>query len=143
MPFFTLELITPEKVVLKEQADQVTLPTPEGEITILPHHIPLVTLVSAGELRLKRGGEDIPLAVAGGFLEVQGNLIRVLTDVAERVEEIDEQQAEAARQRAEALRKETYQDEKGYAEATALLERSLAQLRIARKYRHRRHTREL
>lgn len=138
MAFFTIELVTPEKIVLRQEADQVTVPTPNGEITILPHHIPLVTTVSPGELRVKLGTEDIPLAVAGGFLEIQGNLIRVLTDAAERVEEIDEQRAEEARKRAEDLRKQAIGDEKLYGEATALLERSLARLRISRKYRHRR-----
>lgn len=136
MAFFTLELVTPEKIVLEQEADQVTLPTPDGEITILPHHIPLVTIVSAGEVRLKVGEKEIPLAVSGGFLEIQGRHIRLLTDSAERVEEIDEARAEEGRKRAEALQKETYRDEKGYAEATAMLERNLARLRVARKYRH-------
>lgn len=138
MSLFTFELVTPERVVLREEVDQVTLPTPDGEITILPHHIPLVTLVAAGELRLKHGSEETPLAVHGGYLEVQGNLVRLLTDAAERAEEIDEQRAEEARQRAEKLKEEYAQDDVKFAEATALLERSLARLRIAKKYRGRR-----
>lgn len=138
MSYFTFELVTPERIVLKEQADQVTVPTPDGEITILPHHIPLVTLVSSGELRLKQGNEETPLAVHGGVLEVQGNTIRLLTDAAERIEELDEARAEEARKRAEELKQQAIGDEKLYAEATAMLERSLARLRIARKYRGRR-----
>lgn len=136
MSFFTFELVTPEKIVLKQEADQITLPTPDGEITLLPHHIPLVTLVSAGELRLKSGGKEIPLVVSGGYLEVNGSFVRLLTDEAEHATEIDEQKASEARQRAEAVQKEAYKDEQAYAEATALLERSLARLRIAKKYRH-------
>lgn len=138
MPFFTFELVTPEKIVLKQEADQITLPTPEGEITILPHHIPLVTLVSSGELRLKKGSEETPLAVHGGVLEVHGNVVRLLAEEAERVEELDEGVVEAARKRAEELKAKAIGDEQLYAEAAAMLERSLARLRIARKYRGRR-----
>ncbi len=140
MSFFTFELVTPERIVLKEKADQITLPTPDGEITLLPHHIPLVTLVSAGELRLKRDNKEIPLVVTGGYLEVNGSFVRLLTDEAEHAAEIDEAKAEAARQRAEKVQKEAYQDEKAYAEAAAMLERSLARLRIAKKYRHLRRS---
>lgn len=135
MSFFTFELVTPEKIVLKQEADQITLPTPDGEITLLPHHIPLVTLVSAGELRLKKDNKEIPLLVTGGYLEVNGSFVRLLTDEAEHAAEIDETKAEEARQRAEKIQQEAYQDEKAYAEASAILERSLARLRIAKKYR--------
>lgn len=138
MSFFTFELVTPQRVVLKEAADQITLPTPDGEITILPHHIPLVTLVSSGELLLKKGSEEIPLAVHGGVLEVHGNTVRLLAEEAERVEELDEARAEQARKRAEELKARAIGDEQLYAEAAAMLERSLARLRIARKYRGRR-----
>lgn len=138
MAFFTFELVTPEKVVLKAQADQITLPTTEGEITILPHHIPLVTLVASGELRLKRGSEETPLAVHGGVLEVHGSTIRLLAEAAERVEELDEAAIERARQRAEDLKKQAVGNQQLYAEATAMLERNLARLKIARKYRGRR-----
>jgi F-type H+-transporting ATPase subunit epsilon len=141
MAFFTFELVTPERIVVKTDADQITLPTPDGEITLLPHHIPLVTLVAPGELRLVKGSETTPIAVSGGYLEVQGAFVRLLTDAAERIEEIDEQRAEEARKRAEVLKQETYHDEKGYTEATAALERSLARLKLARKYRHLRKPR--
>lgn len=141
MSFFTVELVTPEKVVLKQEADGITLPTPDGEITILPHHIPLVTLISPGEVRLKQGSEELPLAVSKGFLEVRGNLIRLLVDTAEKAEDIDTAKAEAAKKRAEAAMQD--KDRLGaeeYALVAAQLERNLARLRVASKYKHRRHT---
>lgn len=142
MGYFTFELVTPERVVLRQQTDQITLPTTEGEITVLPHHIPLVTLAGSGELRLKTGSDETVVAVHGGVLEVHGNTIRLLADEAERVEELDEAAIEAARQRAEDLKKQSLGNEQLYAEATAMLERSLSRLKIAKKYRgrHRPHT---
>lgn len=140
MSFFTLELITPERVVLKTEADQVTLRTPEGQITILPHHIPLVTVVQAGELMVKAGTVETPLAVSGGVLEIQGHHIRVLTDTAERVEDIDVAKAEQAKRRAEAaIANRHLLGEEEYALVAAKLERDLVRLRVSRKYAHRAH----
>ena len=67
------KIVTPEKLVLQEEADQVSLPTPSGEITILQNHMPLVSMLSAGEIILKRDGLEIPLATSGGFLKVSNN----------------------------------------------------------------------
>jgi len=98
MATLKFKIATPEKVVYeKDSVAQVTIPTMNGEITILPNHIPLVSVVKAGELRVRdREGEHL-MAVAGGFLEVRGNNeIVILADNAERAQDIDIAKAEAA-----------------------------------------------
>ncbi|MDO8598846.1 MAG: ATP synthase F1 subunit epsilon [bacterium] len=132
-----LSIITPERTVYDGEVDQVTLPTTEGELTILPHHIPLVSTIAPGELRVRQGGKDVPMVIAGGFLEVlPGNRIAILADDALRVEELDVAAIEAARERARvALIEERHGDDTSFADAAAALQRELARLRVARKYR--------
>src|SRR4030043_1799163 len=96
-----LEIVTPEKIAYSEEADQVTLPTADGEITVLPNHIPLVTKLLPGELTVKKSGQSIVLASGGGFAEVDGKKVSVVTDLAERPEEINESQAQEAIERAQ------------------------------------------
>ena len=79
----------PERTVYEDEIDQVTLPTQEGEITVLPDHIPLISVLAAGELVAKNGSEEIAMAVSGGMIEVRKNEITILADTAERAEEID------------------------------------------------------
>src|SRR5665648_417690 len=95
------KIVTPEKTVYEDSVDQVTLPTQEGEITVLPNHIPLISVLRAGELVAKKGGEEIAMAVSGGMVEVRKNEITILADTAERAEEIDLARAEEAKQKAE------------------------------------------
>ncbi len=126
--------------MFKEPARQVTLPTSLGEITILPHHLPLVSLLVPGVLHIVReNGEELVLAVSGGFIEVQGDKVTVLADTAERAEEIDETRAEEARQRAETAMKER-KDTEEFTSANASLERHLARLRAVRRWKGRRHS---
>jgi len=127
------EIVTPERTVYKDEVDEIILPTKMGEIAILPNHVPLVAVLKAGELRVKKGKEEIPMAVSGGFIEVQKNKVVVLADSAEHVHEIDEQKAEEARAKAQELLK-TKQDEEDFAAVSALLEKELARLKVARKY---------
>ena len=134
-----LIITTPERIVYQDTVDSVTLPTVDGEITVLPHHIPLVSVLKAGELVFRKGNEEHPYAIGGGFVEVDGKKLNVLADTAEHVEEIDEQKAEEARQRAEALKHEKRDDAEEYAAISAKLERDLVRLKVARKYRHRGH----
>lgn len=129
------KIVTPERVVYEDEVDAVSMPTPDGEITVLPHHIPLVTLLIAGELRIKKGGEEVLLAVSSGVVEVSGSRIVVLADTAERADELEEEKIEKARAAAEKLMNEKRSDSEGFAEATALLERELARLKVARKRR--------
>ncbi|MBI2637226.1 MAG: F0F1 ATP synthase subunit epsilon [Parcubacteria group bacterium] len=131
------KIITPERVVFEDEIDQVTMMTTTGEITVLPGHIPLVTVLSHGELSCKKGNEAYAMAVSGGFCEVRpDNAVVVLADTAERAEEIDLARAEEARARAEKLMQEARgREDVDYAALQAILERSLTRLRVANKYR--------
>ena len=134
------EITTPERTVFKDEVDQVTLPTVMGEITILPHHIPLVSQLVPGELMVKKGSETTHMAVSGGFIEVrQGEQVVVLADTAERAEEIDVAKAEEARERAHKLIGKELKDSEKFAQASALLERSMARIKVAKRARHRGH----
>lgn len=135
------ELITPERVVFREEARQVTLPTAEGEITILPHHVPLVAALVSGVIQLKKESGDEEIAVSGGFIEVTGDeRVRVLADTAERGKELELSVIEEAKKRAEKLMQETiHRDDASFAAAAAALERELARYRVAKKYHAPRH----
>ncbi len=131
------KIATPEKVVYEAEVDQITLPTKMGEITVLPNHLPLVATLAPGEILIKTGKEDLPLAVSGGFVEFAGNQMTILADTAERVEEINEERAEAGRARAKKLL-----DKKGAAEnidytaLAAKMEKELTRLKVAKKYKN-------
>jgi F-type H+-transporting ATPase subunit epsilon len=136
----TLELTTPERIVLKEAYDSVTLPTGEGEVTILPGHVPLVANLASGMVTARRGKEESYLAVTGGFLEVlpDGRLV-VLADSADRAEELDLAAVEQARADAEALLKEGRRaDDVAETAALAALERETARIKVARHHHSRR-----
>lgn len=128
------ELITPERVVFREQMEQITLPTSLGEITILPEHQDLVATLVAGIAHVKKQGnieEDI--AVSGGFIEVKKEMVRVLADTAERGEELDMEAIEQAKQRAEGVMRSTdRRDDTAFAAAAAALERELARYRVVK-----------
>lgn len=131
-----VEIITAERVVLMDEVDMVVAPGIEGQLGILPHHAPLLTTLQAGELRLKKGSDEISLAVTGGFLEVQPDRVIILADAAERAEEIDLARAEAARRRAED-RLAHRSAEIDLARAEVALRRSLIRLKIADKRRRK------
>lgn len=97
----TLEIVTAERVVFTDNnVDMVVAPSAEGEVGILPHHAPLLTMLQIGELRVKKGGDEQSIIIAGGFMEVLNDKVTILADVAERSEEIDTATAEQARDRA-------------------------------------------
>ena len=132
-----LEIVTAEKLVFADQVDEVTAPGSDGELGILPHHAPLMTLLKPGELIYKQGSEEGSIAISGGFLEVRPDHIIVLADAAERAEEIDTARAEAARKRAEdSLAHVATEQEKALIEAA--LRRAIARIAIAEKLRRRR-----
>lgn len=97
----TLEIVTPERPVVRETVDEVVLPGTEGEIGVLPGHTPLLTTLKVGPLWFRQGEQRMYLAIAHGFAEVLPDRVTVLAQIAERAEEIDVTRAEAARQRAE------------------------------------------
>lgn len=131
-----LKIVTPEKQVLDESVDMVTLPTSEGEIGILPHHANLMAKIVPGELKIKRGGKIESLAVGGGFLQVSDNILTIMTDLATYEADIDERAVEEAKKRAEQALEQKLTDEE-YAETLANLEKSLAQLKIKRRHKVR------
>ncbi|PIT90289.1 MAG: ATP synthase F1 subunit epsilon [Candidatus Komeilibacteria bacterium CG10_big_fil_rev_8_21_14_0_10_41_13] len=131
------KITTPEKIVYEDQIDQVTLPTKMGEITVLPGHLPIVSSLKAGEILIKKDGQEVPLAVAGGFIELNHNQLVILADNAERAEEIDEIRAEEARQRvAKLIEEKKDQSDVDYTALAARMERELARLKVARKYKN-------
>ena len=135
-----LDVVTAERMVYSDSVDMVVAPGFEGQLGILPHHTPLMTALLPGELRIKKGGEEVSLVISGGFLEVRPDKVVVLADTAERADEIDVERAEAARRRAqERLSQERELGIDG-ARAEASLRRSLARLRVAETARRRRVT---
>ena len=133
------EITTPERVAFKAAAKQVTVPTSEGEITVLAGHVPLVAPIKAGELRVVgEDGKETLMVVAGGFVTIhQGDRIVVLADSAERAEELDVKAIEAAYARAEALLKEVHDDKERFAEVEAVVAHENARLALARRHRGR------
>ena len=133
-----LDIVTAERMVYSEDVDAVIAPGVEGQLGILPHHTPLMTALQAGELRVKKGDEEISLAISGGFLEVRPDRIVVLADAAERAEEIDIARAEEAKRRAEQRLVERRAAGVDESRARASLLRSMARLKIAEKMKRRR-----
>ena len=134
-----LQLVTPERTLLDEQVDSVSLATTDGIITILPHHAALVASLVSGEMITKVAGKYSSLHVSGGFFQGdKGGDVRVLADAAEHDFEIDLARAEKAKVDAEiALREQTFSDEE-YAITATQLQRSLSRIHIAKKRGHRR-----
>lgn len=135
-----LKIVTPERVVFESTADSLTAMTENGEITVLPNHIPLATLLRAGEMRIMNGKEETILAVSTGLLEVRGaNEIVILADSAERSEELELTAIEEAKKRAEqALVEAKNKDSVSFADAAAHMERELARYRVAVKHKRTR-----
>jgi F-type H+-transporting ATPase subunit epsilon len=129
-----LEIVTPEEKVYSEDVNMVTLPGSEGEFGVYPNHVPLLTTLKPGELRVMKDGREIALAVGEGFVEIKANAVSILTDMALEAEKIDEGAAEKAVERAKAAMKEDHSAEE-VAAIQASLQKALAQLHV----KHRRH----
>lgn len=139
-----LKIITPEKLVFEEMVDQVSLPTTLGEITILPDHIPLITDITSGDIVAVINGEQIPMAVVGGFLEVKKEdnttVVAALADFVEHVSEIGDDKIEKAKARAEELKEKMKNKEHvDYEHFASELERSLTRVKIADKWRTKKY----
>src|ERR1035441_6741865 len=122
-----VELVTAEGRVLSEEADFVLAPGVEGDLGVLPNHIPLLTPLRTGEVMVRNGDAEHILFVAGGFLEVLPDKVTILADAAERAEDIDEARAEESRKRAQEL----LAQDVGNSEASLALERAMLRLRVA------------
>jgi F-type H+-transporting ATPase subunit epsilon len=130
----TLEIVTPEARVYSDTIDTVVIPTVEGEIGILPGHIPLLTQVAAGELRVLKNGKTELLAVGNGFAEIDGDKVSVLAESAITEEKIDVDAAEKAMQRAEeALRGKGTLDAAEIERFEGILRSAIVQIGIKRR----------
>ena len=135
MSIIKIKIVTPEQVICECEAQQVTLPVSDGEVTILPNHRSYIASLKIGEIIAKKDGEENNIAVVGGFLEFRDNKLTVLADEAERAEEIDIKKAEAAKQRAEDIKNKVIKtDESEYAHVAATLEREMSRIKIAKKF---------
>lgn len=132
-----LEIITPEKVVFKDDIDEVIAPTVNGEIAILPNHVSLITQIKPGELIIKKGNKQYALAIIEGVMEVDSNKINILTNYAVRAENIEIAKAKEAKIRAEALMKEKATD-RDFKIAEAELVKAILELKIGGKYKRNR-----
>jgi F-type H+-transporting ATPase subunit epsilon len=149
-----LKIVTPERLVLEELVDQVSLPTTEGEITIMPSHIPLISGLKSGDVVAVVDGEYVPMAIVGGFLEVKQNEkgeteVAVLADFAEHVSELTEEKIEKAKSRAEELKQQMAspvgsgprenKEHVDFEHFEAELERSLTRVKIADKWKTKKY----
>lgn len=134
---FNFEIISPEKVVYKEDVEEIIVPTTSGQLTILPNHVALMSQVSSGEVIVKKNGKEYYMAISGGFLDVNNNNVSILADYAVRSEEIEVAHAIEAQKRASRIMKESSEkvSKKDFALAEADLRRSLLELKVASRRR--------
>jgi F-type H+-transporting ATPase subunit epsilon len=131
-----LEIVTPEKLAYEGVVDSVQLPGSEGELGVLPHHAPLISTLGAGELRLRKGGEEEFFAIVGGFLQVLPDKVVVMAETADMASEIDLEKAQEARRQAEQALESGYVEGADLAAARASLQAALLRIRVAER-RHR------
>jgi F-type H+-transporting ATPase subunit epsilon len=139
-----LKIVTPERLILEEMAESVTVPTTEGEITILPDHVPLIAGLASGDIVALVGGEHVPMAVVGGFIEIKKEgdttTIAILADFAEHVGDISDVAIATAKAKAEELRKQAENKEiVDFEHFSTELERSLTRVKIADKWRTKKY----
>jgi len=134
---FNFEIISPEKVVYKEEVEEIILPTTGGQIAILPNHAALLTQVSPGEIIIKKGGKEHYMAITGGFLEVNNNNVSILANYAVRSEDVEVEKAIEAQKRAEKIMKDSDEkvSKKDFAIAQAEFLRSILELKVASRRR--------
>jgi F-type H+-transporting ATPase subunit epsilon len=138
MANFKLKLIAPDGVKYEEMASEVTLPTAAGQITILPNHMPLISLLKPGEIIIKDGNATHELATEGGVVEITNSEVKILADTAEDVHNLDELKILEAKKTAE-KRLSTAKNEVEFADAAAALEKQMAKLNFLTKRRKKYH----
>jgi F-type H+-transporting ATPase subunit epsilon len=129
---FTLKLIAPDGVKYSEEASEISLPTPDGYITVLPNHMPLIVLLKPGEIIIKNGSKTHELATEGGIADISGNIVKILADTAEDANSLDELRIAEAKKAAEE-RLANAKNDVEFTEASALLEKQLAKLTFLQK----------
>lgn len=132
-----LKIVTPDGIVYEDSVDEVVLPTSTGQIAVLPHHIPMISRLKAGEITIKKADGEHGIAVSTGFLEMRpNNELYVVADTAERAEHIDIERAEKAHARAQELLAQQHDiEDVEFARVQAEIERALTRLGVARKYK--------
>ena len=133
MPTLRLEVVTPYKKTYSEDVEMVTIPGVDGEYGILPLHVPLITALKPGEVRIQKGGQETSFATGGGFAEVMPDRVTILTDAAINANDVDESAAQTAIDRAKAALEETNLGSEEQAAAEAAIANSLAQLHVKRR----------
>jgi F-type H+-transporting ATPase subunit epsilon len=131
-----LEIVTPERLAYSDTVDSVVLPGSEGEIGVLPHHAPLVSMLGVGELRIRKGGVEESFAIVGGFLQVRPDKVVVMAETADMASEIDLETAQEARREAERALESGFQEGADLSAARAALQQALLRIRVAER-RHR------
>lgn len=131
-----LEIVTPERLAYSDEVDSVQLPGATGELGILPHHTPLVSMLGVGELRIRKGGAEESFAIVGGFLQVRPDKVVVMAETADLASEIDLERAQEARREAERALETGYHEGADLAAARAALQQALLRIRVAER-RHR------
>lgn len=131
-----LEIVTPERLAYSDSVDSVTLPGVEGELGVLPHHAPLVSMLGLGELRIRKGNEIETFAIAGGFLQVRPDKVVVMAEMADMAADIDLERAAEARREAERALEGGFHEGADLAQARAALQVALLRQRVAER-RHR------
>lgn len=134
----SLEIVTPEKFILKDEVDFVVLPAFEGEMGILPGHAPLLAQLVAGELRIKKGSEVQLFAISGGFAEVHPHKVEIFSETAEMSKEIDQERARLAAEKAKSALSKEFTTPEDLAKAQAALRRALVRLRVSEGFSHSR-----
>lgn len=134
MATLKLDIVTAERLIFSDDVNMVIAPGVEGQLGILPHHAPLMTMLQPGELLIRKDKEEIYLAVSGGFLEVRPDKVTILADACEHAEDIDATRAEIAKRRAEELLK-TRGPDVDVAQTEATLRRALMRLKVSQRKR--------
>jgi F-type H+-transporting ATPase subunit epsilon len=131
----TLEIVTPERLAYSDVVDAVVLPGIEGELGVLPHHAPLVSMLGVGELRIRKDGLEESFAIVGGFLQVRPDKVVVMAETADLASEIDLEKALEARREAERALETGYHEGADLASARAALQQALLRIRVAERRR--------
>ena len=130
-----LEIVTPERLAYSDDVDMVLVPGIDGELGILPHHTPLVSLLGLGELKIRKAGQEESFAIAGGFLQVRPDKVVVMAETASMAAEIDLEKAEEARREAQRALESGFHEGADLSAARAELQRTLVHIRVAERHR--------
>ena len=131
-----LEIVTPERLAFSDQVDSVQLPGIEGELGVLPHHAPLVSILGVGELLIRKGGQEESFAIVGGFVQVRPDKVVVMAEDADMASEIDLEKAHEAKREAEKALESGYHEGADLSLARASLQQALLRIRVAERRQH-------